>query len=277
MTRSVKPSSGSAGGPRQKIAGLHLETAGSGEAVVFLHGFGLDMRMWDEAFALTARTRLTVRYDLRGYGRSPLPDGPYSHVEDLAAILGALCIPRAHIVGFSMGGRVALRTALERSDLVRSLVLVDAAADGHAWSAEWSRRWADLIAAARAGDMDGARLLWLMHPIFAPACERTELEERLAGMLAGYSGFHWANDDPAVPPRFAAPDAVAQIAAPTTVVVGERDLPDFHAIADALSVRIPGARKTVIPGAGHMSPIEAPDVFAALLSEHLARADGGTG
>jgi pimeloyl-ACP methyl ester carboxylesterase len=70
---------------------------------------------------------------------------------------------------------------------------------------------------------------------------------------------------------------VEQISVPTTIAVGERDLPDFHAIAAALSARIPGARKAVIPGAGHMSPIEAPDVFAALLGEHLARADASDG
>lgn len=253
--------------------GLHIESAGEGEAVIFLHGFGLDARMWDEAFALVARTRRAVRYDLRGYGRSPQPVGPYSHVEDLAAVLASLSISKAHVVGLSMGGRIALRAALERPDLVRSLLVVDAAADGYSWSAEWSARWAEMVAAAQGGDLDGARLLWLMHPAFAPACENPDLEERIAAMVAGYSAWHLANDDPALPPRFGTLDALSAIKVPVTVAVGARDLADFHAIADAIAARVSGARKIVVPGAGHMVPLEAPEAFARILEEHLARAD----
>ena len=118
---------------------LYYEVAGDGDPVALIHGFGLDARMWDaQAEALADRYRV-IRYDARGFGRSSVPAAePFSHAGDLRALLRRLDVAPAHVVGLSMGGRIALNLALLDPAAVRSLTLVDAALDGFDWSAAWS-------------------------------------------------------------------------------------------------------------------------------------------
>ena len=106
---------------------LHNEVAGTGPAVVLIHEGIADSRMWDPQWsAYTSRFR-TLRYDMRGFGESPLPPEPWSNAEDLIELLGEAGIERAALVGVSLGARVALEVALARPDLVSALVLVGAA------------------------------------------------------------------------------------------------------------------------------------------------------
>src|SRR4029077_5137260 len=113
-------------------AGLAYEVTGDGPAVVLVHGFGLDMRMWGpQVEHLGARYRV-VRYDCRGFGASgPFdPAVPYTHAADLVALLDHLAIGQAVLAGLSFGGRVVLQTALAAPARVRGLVLLDAVLDG---------------------------------------------------------------------------------------------------------------------------------------------------
>src|SRR5262245_57108437 len=106
-------------------ARLHYEVAGSGEPLVLIHGFTLDMRMWDDQFASLARHFQVVRYDLRGFGKSSMPTTePYTHADDLKALLDCLNIERAHVLGLSMGGSIAINFALNYPAMVDRLVLV---------------------------------------------------------------------------------------------------------------------------------------------------------
>jgi 3-oxoadipate enol-lactonase len=245
-----------------RSASIYCRTQGSGVPVVLVHGFGLDQRMWDDQVAALAERYSVIRYDLRGYGRSSLPvNGPYSHADDLYDLLGALNARPAHIVGLSNGGRIAARFALAHPKAVRSLTLVDAALDGHAWSAGWQARWSAIAEAAKAGNLGRARRLWLDHPLFAPVREHPTAVTRLAEMVHAYSGWHWQHPDPGIAPDPPVNQRLGDIHAPTTVVVGERDLPDFQVIANTLASGIPGATKVVLPGAGHMCNMETPATF----------------
>jgi len=243
--------------------------AGSGEPVVLLHGFALDASMWDPQVAALAAEYRVIRYDIRGYGRSSVPDGPYSPVEDFHALRSALATGPVHLVGLSMGGRLALRIAALAPNSVRSLTLADAALDGHVWSDDWLRRWREMVETGRRGDVDGAKQLWLDHPIFAPARRNALAATALGTMLERYSGWHLAHDDPATPPPRPIGAELHSVAAPTLVIVGEKDLPDFHAIARRLATELPNARLEVIAGVGHLPNLEAPHVFDGLLLGHL--------
>src|SRR5262249_42601880 len=155
-----------------------------GDPVVFLHGFGLDARMWEPQFKDFERSLQVIRYDLRGFGRSSLPPtAPYAHEDDLMALLAHLGVARAHVVGLSMGGRMALRFALAYPDATRSLVLAESALDGHKWSAEWQARWSEICETAKAGDLDGAKHRWLEHPLFAFSRAIRPVRGLLAGMI----------------------------------------------------------------------------------------------
>lgn len=123
---------------------LYYEEAGVGPAVVLIHGFTLDTRMWDDQFLPLAQGFRVIRYDLRGFGCSVIPtDAPYSHVENLRALLDELGIRQAHLVGLSKGGGVALDFALTYPQRALSLALIDTVLGGHVWSAEGSARDVD--------------------------------------------------------------------------------------------------------------------------------------
>ncbi|MBS0376638.1 MAG: alpha/beta fold hydrolase [Proteobacteria bacterium] len=250
-------------------AQLAYELGGSGSPVVLVHGFGLDAALWDPQWPdFTARHRV-LRYDLRGHGASSPPAGRYAHGADLAALAAALGATPAHVVGLSLGGAVALELALAEPARVRSLTLVDAVLGGQPMSAEWGERWRAVVAAGRAGDLEQAKRLWLAHPLFAVAAPATRAA--LAAMVARYSGWHWRERDPLLAPAVPAAERLAEVRAPTLVVVGEGDLADFRAIAARLAAGIPGATLAVLGGAGHAPNLDVPAEFNALVLAHLAR------
>ena len=249
-------------------ARLVYEVSGDGPAVVLVHGFGLDMRMWEpQAGPLAARFRV-VRYDCRGFGASgPFdPAVPYTHAGDLVALLDHLGIDDAVVAGLSFGGRVALQAALADPPRIRGLALLDAVLDGVPWDPESARALDEVARRVQAGGVLAGREAWLAHPLFAAACERPDLGARLAVMVAGYPGQHWLGQDPhrqTRPPI----DVLEGVAVPTLVVVGERDVPGFREMSAVLARRIPGAVYRVVADAGHMVNMEQP----AAVNEMLTR------
>jgi 3-oxoadipate enol-lactonase len=251
-------------------ARLVYEVAGNGPAVVLIHGFGLDMRMWDPQAAPLADRFRVVRYDCRGFGASgPLdPAVPYTHAGDLVAILDHLDIDGAVLAGLSFGGRVALQTALAAPDRVRGLVLLDAVLDGVPWDPESARALEYVARQVEAGGVRAGREAWLVHPLFAAARERPDLAAALAAMVAGYPGQHWLGQDPHRQTR-APIDVLEGVTGPALVAVGERDVPGFREMSAVLARRIPGAAYRVIAGAGHMVSMEQPAAVSELLTRFV--------
>ena len=250
---------------------LDYEAAGDGDPVVFLHGFGLDAAMWDPQWSAFSAGHRAIRYDLRGYGASSAPVGPYSHVDDFLALTEFLRARPAHLVGLSMGGRYALRIAVQNPEAVRSLTLADTALDGHAWSPQWLQRWQEIAQAARRDDLVGARRLWLHHPLFEPARRQPAVATALGTMVAGYSGWHWRERDPDPTPAPPTVEVLAKITVPTLMIVGELDLPDFQIIAQRIAADMPHVSLRTLANAGHMANLEAPREFNELVLEHLSR------
>ncbi len=247
-------------------ARLAYEVTGQGPAVVLIHGFGLDMRMWDpQAGPLAARFRV-VRYDCRGFGASgPFdPAVPYTHAGDLIALLDHLDIGDAVLIGLSFGGRVALQTALADPARVRGLGLLDAVLDGVPWDPESARALDEVARRVQAGGMLAGREAWLAHPLFATARERPDLAGPLAAMVAGYPGQHWLGQDPHRPTRPPI-NVLAGVAGPVLVAVGERDVPGFREMSAVLARRTPGATHHVVADAGHMINMEQPAAVNQLL------------
>jgi pimeloyl-ACP methyl ester carboxylesterase len=248
---------------------LRYCTAGSGNPVVLIHGLSLDTSMWDPQWPELTREFRAIRYDLRGFGGSSVPQAPYSHSEDLLGLLDFLGARPAHLVGLSMGGRVALRFALDQPQAVKSLTLIDSALEGHSWTEEWSQTMHALVEAAGNGGAAAAKQLWLAHELFAPARRDAQVAAALAAMVGRYTAWHWANVDPIRKPPSPASEALSTLRCPTLVLVGELDLPDFTAIAQRLAATIPQATLHTIRGAGHMANMEAPAAVNELLLGHL--------
>ena len=244
---------------------LRYCTAGSGEPVVLIHGLGLDAAMWDAQWPVLHQEFRAIRYDLRGFGGSSIPAGAYSHADDLLGLLEFLEARPVHVVGLSMGGRMALRFALDHPDAVKSLTLIDPALEGFPWSESWTRQMDPILAAAAKGDKPAARQLWLAHELFAPARRDAQVAAALSTMVERYSVWHWSNADPMRRSASPAIKCLAAVSCPTQVIVGELDLPDFKEIAQRLAAGIPGATLHTIAGAGHMANMEAPRAVNAVL------------
>jgi 3-oxoadipate enol-lactonase len=252
------------------------EVEGQGETVVLVHAGIADSRMWTPFAGLLAEDRRVVRYDLRGYGRSALPAGPFSHVDDLAAVIAATSDGPVHLVGASMGGRVALDLALERPDSVRSLALLGAVVSGFDADAPDPPLWAQVAAADRADELDALAdaetRMWLADPdgtrLPAELLDLVRDMDRIA-LRNERSGV--ADERPAEPP---AVDRLHTLERPVLVVDGELDIEDIGLAADLLADRLPQAERVRLAGVAHLPALEVPEEVAALVRRFLAAVQG---
>lgn len=254
-------------------ARIYYEVAGTGPPLVLLHAGICDSRMWDDQFAAFAERHRVVRYDLRGFGRSPMVAGPYAHRRDLLGLLDHLGIARAHLVGCSMAGGVALDFAIEHPERVSALVLVGAAIGGHQLSGDPPPQWAALVAAEEAGDLERVAELevaiWVdgagQRPDRVPGALREKVRAMNLQALRTPPGLGQEErlDPPAV-------GRLGEVRAPTLVIIGDLDQPGFITRSDLLASGIPGARKVVMTGAAHLPSMERPTEFNRLVLDFLA-------
>lgn len=252
---------------------LHYEHAGSGDALVFIHGGFGDRRMWDEQFAAFADRFHVIRYDHRGFGHSSLPAEPYSPAKDLVLLLDHLRVERAHVVGNSLGGTLAIDFALLHPARVQSLVLVCTGPNGYAYPEDYLERFRAVIRAADR-DLSEGIALWKQHPMLAAAREEPLVWRKVEQMIDDNASVlrmeHWPGER-LDPPAIA---RLAEIAVPALVVVGSRDEETMQRTADVLAREIRRAHKLVLDGTDHLPQLEAPDAFDAALREFLAEQEG---
>lgn len=246
---------------------LHYEVRGEGEPVLFVHGFPHSGEVWRPAVERLDGYRRIVP-DLRGMGGSEpgAVAGMADYAADLAELLHALGETRPVVlVGMSMGGYVAFEFCRACPERVRALVLVDTRAQADTKEGARGRHeTAERVLREGSGVVADA----MVEKLFAPGAPRA-LRERWRGIMA------------ATPPEGAAaalramagrPDSFGTLAGlevPVLVVVGEEDA--ITPVEDGRSMREAAreARLEIVPGAGHMCPVERPDEFAAALRDFL--------
>jgi 3-oxoadipate enol-lactonase len=255
MNRSTSQGIANVNGTR-----LYYEISGTGHVVVFIHGFTLDTRMWDDQFEYFAQHFQVIRYDVRGFGQSAVPtEELYSHGDDLKALLDYLEIKQAYLVGQSMGGGVAIDFTLTYPEYVDALVLIDTVVSGFDGSAEGEARFALIWEEAGRGGIPAAKTSWLTHPFFTLAPSQPDVTARLAQIVENYSGWHFVNESHEHTLNPPAAQRLREIAIPTLAIVGQNDVPDFLQITDLIGQEVPQVRKIIIPNVGHMSNMEAPE------------------
>lgn len=249
---------------------LYYESAGSGRSIIFIHGFGLDTRMWDNQFNEFSQYYHVVRYDLRGFGKSALPTSDrYSHDRDLKALMDFLEIEHASFVGLSLGGRWGIQFAIEYKELTSALIIADAFPNGFNLVDEKPSHTREILFNAQNKGLQAAREAWFYSPLFKPARTSPQLSEFIWQMTSDYSGWHWVNEDPIIIENPPIAQRLNEIISPTLIIVGENDLGDFRRAADFLNQQIPNSLKEIIPGVGHMSNMEAPSTFNNLIKKFL--------
>ena len=250
---------------------IYFEATGHGEPVVLIPGFTLDLRMWEPQVEPLARSYRVVRYDVRGFGRSVPVLTPHAPAaEDLLAILDHLEIPQTHLVGMSMGGRIAIDFALTHADRVRRVVTIGADLSGFPHSDEWNAKWTPMVEAAQRGDLATSKRLWLADRLLTPVPDRAEVAEIVHRIVEECLCQQWANTD-LLPGEIAPPAAarLGEFGVPLLVLVGAHDDPDIRRIADTLATEVRGARRVVIEDGGHLVNLERPDRINRLLLEFL--------
>jgi 3-oxoadipate enol-lactonase len=249
---------------------LYHQMEGEGAPLVLIHAGICDSRMWDAQWPEVADGHRALRYDMRGFGRSPIPPEPYSHAADLADLLDSQAITGAALVAVSLGGRVALELAIARPDLVSRLVLSGPGLPNHEWSQAVREYGEAEDAAIAVGDLDAASEInvrfWVdgvgrtPDQVDGGVRRRVHEMQRRALELQIEAG-------EAAQEHLLAEDVdrrLGEIAVPTMVLVGEHDVADMHVIAGQIASAVPGARLERIAGTAHLPSMERPAEFDRL-------------
>ena len=251
--------------------GLYYEIAGEGRPLVLIHGGLVNSGLWDDQFEVFARQYRTLRYDVRGYGKSKPPTAYYANHGDLRDLLDYLGIQQACVLGLSMGGGIAIDFTLAYPDRVAALLPVAARLGGYRGTSNTALR-DELNAAYERGDKERAVELslqmWTDGPARTPDQVDPKVRERIREMTA--HTFELPDVDPWLrrlePP---AVDRLHEIHVPTLFVVGDQDVADILKIGDLIIDNVRGAQRAVIPGTAHHLNMEQPAEFNRIVLDFL--------
>jgi pimeloyl-ACP methyl ester carboxylesterase len=240
--------------------GVWYEVAGEGPPVVFLHSTLVDSRQWDEQMESFSSRFRAIRFDLRGFGRSPMPTEPYRPLEDLATLVRTLDATPAALVGCSAGGALDLMFTLEHPDMVSALVLVASGAPRFTgWSDDVRTLWQATEAALEEGDLERAQRLELDY--WVPAGRFPKGDGRIAEMARDNVKAMAGAEDFMEGPDTAPLERMDEIRVPTLVVLAEHDEPGIQAIGELVAAGVPGTEVVTIPGTDHLVNMRNPREF----------------
>jgi pimeloyl-ACP methyl ester carboxylesterase len=256
---------------------LWVADDGTGPPIVLLHAGIADLRAWDPMVAgLVAAGHRAVRYDARGFGRTVTEDVPFSNRADLVAVLDALGIERAALVGNSRGGQIAFDTAVEFPDRIVAVVGVGAGLGGFETEIDPDEQpYVDEAERLEAeGKLDPDAIadidvrLWVDGPrqpadrvpaAIREAVRAMDRPQYLPGVVSGQP----------IPLAPTVNERLADLRCPVLAVAGTLDLGSMTSIARHLASNAPDATAVIMPGVAHMIGLEAPDELTALIVEFL--------
>ncbi|MCY3978535.1 MAG: 2-succinyl-6-hydroxy-2,4-cyclohexadiene-1-carboxylate synthase [Chloroflexi bacterium] len=253
----------------------NVEARGKGEALALLHGFSGAASTWDSIAEELADDFQLVLIDLLGHGASDAPrDTARYRMESVAAdivdLLDKLGVAKPHLLGYSMGGRLALFLALRYPTRIPSLILESASPGLAGERAQARRRQHDNILAEKieARGISWFVDYWERRPLWASQSDEQigrQRSQRLANNPLGLANCLRAMGAGAQPNLWG---ALPSLALPTCLIVGERDA-KFRQINQAMRATIPNSRLTIIPAAGHNTHLEQPAAFCRALRSFM--------
>ena len=248
-------------------ARLYYEECGSApRAVVLVHDGVLDSSVWDDVWPEFCKHFHTIRYDRRGYGRSPAATQRFYATDDLSSILHHLKLNRVTIVGSSHGGEISINFALDHPEMVEDLVLVGAVVGGMPYTKHFLERGDALGMPLEKGDVKEA-VAAATRDKYLTAAGSDAARKRMAEILLA-NPQDLTHPEMELPVKPALP-RLGEIHIPTLLLLGDADIPDVHVHAGALEAGIPKARLEVINNAGHLMYLEKPIEFSRIVIEFL--------
>ena len=251
-------------------ARIGYDSIGGGAPVVFLHAFPLDRTMWTPQTGALADQSRCLTIDVRGFGESEAV-APFTvdrFADDVVCVLDSAGVDRATIVGVSMGGYVAFALWRRWPARVRALVLADTRAGAD--SAETRERRHELIGLARSEGVSPVvdrQLVGLLGKTTRERRPEVEAQARAIAEAASVDGIIGALE--ALLGRPDSMPTLSTITVPTLVIVGDEDAITPPKEARAMHQQIRGSRLEVLAGAGHLSNLERPAAFNAVLAEFM--------
>jgi len=253
---------------------LRYRDEGRGPVVLLVHGWTLDLEMWDlQVSALRGSFRL-IRLDRRGHGLSEGTATPERDSEDLNQLCKQLELTRVALIGMSQGVRAVLGFASAASSRVSAVILDGPPALASEADPEVPvQQYAALV---RAHGIEAFRREWARHSLMQLRTRDPARRALLAAMIERYAGNDLQSPPPGAEPigGRVRPEAVA---APTLVLSGELDLPGRRLAARRLAARLSDAELAIIPGAAHLPNLDSPDVYSKLCRAFLLRHCGSRG
>jgi len=239
------------------------QTCGTGpKAMVLIHDGLLHSVTWDDVWPLFCKDFHVVRYDKRGFGRSPAATAPYTQTDDVLAVMRAAGMDHAVMVGASAGGGVATDFTLAHPKMVDRLVLVGPSISGLRYSQYFTVRVMQYVRRLQQGDIEAAlRDNWIFAPGHDAAISRAVALIKANPQNLIYHGM--ARIVPSAKPR------LSSIQVPTLVLIGDSDVADNEGQAAVAEALIPHAYRIVMPDSGHLMYLEHPDVFARLVTQFV--------
>lgn len=254
--------------PNAQVNGIsvYYEEHGAGYPVIFTHGYASSTRMWKPQVEVLSQQYRFITWDIRGHGQSDGPDdqAQYSEalaVEDERQVLEQLGVRQAVVGGLSLGGYLSLAFYLSHPAMVRALILCDT---GPGYRNPVAREQWNQTAEARARAFEERGLAALGR---SPEVQASAQIHRSAEALARAARGILAQFNSRVI------EGLPEIRVPTLIIVGERDTPFLNG-SDYMAAKIPGARKVVIPDAGHSSNIDQPEAFNRAVLDFLSEVTG---
>ena len=247
-------------------ARLRYHDDGAGRAIVFVHGWTLDLEVWEPQLPLASALRV-VCYDRRGFGRSSGTPSLADDVNDLETLLDALELASPLLVGMSQGARVVLEFAARHPGRARGLVL-DGAPPLAGGTADLPL--SEFRELARREGLEAFRKSWSAHPLTQLVTRDTRRHALLARILARYPGHDLLA--PAAPAQECIDVAtLAQIGVPALVINGARDSVARREAGVDLVRSLAGAEHVLIPEAAHLPNLDAPHAYNQLMSGFARR------
>lgn len=244
---------------------LNYRVTGQGTPIIFIHGFTLDHRMWSPQVEYFSKTHQVITYDMRGFGKSPIPTNTYSHHQDLANLFNHLKINKAHIVGLSLGGEIALDFATSHPGKCQTITTIDGSINGYKSTIDWDVH-------AQDQSLEKVKQNWLNHQVFKETRKNKYAMSVIKPQIAAYSGWHWLQKDIYKQKLTSSTlKSLSKITCPTQIILGEKDLNYFHTIANLIQQKLPNAKIHIIPNSGHIPNLETPKQCNQIIKKFIEK------
>lgn len=250
-------------------ARLRFRDEGAGPAVILLHGWTLDLEMWDPQVASLRQEFRLVRADRRGHGFSSGTPSPARDVTDVAVLCEHLGLTRVALIGMSQGARVAAAFAAGAPARVDAVIL-DGPPSFELAPVDEGVPLEHFRSVVRTRGMPAFRREWLRHPLTRLRTADPQMRAHLIAMIERFAGSE-LQGSAAEPHDLAVTPPPRLSPTPTLVLSGEHDAPRRVQSAERLSVQLPRAERAVISGAGHLPNLDQPDEYSEICRAFLRR------